>query len=261
MTMNRNLIHLIGSAVLAALPADPAQAMVQREYALASALSDGSTLYREEHLIRQSDGRLDERLVLYRCLDGSAFARKRVRYGDDPAAPSFQLEDARSGYREGAERTDEGLRVAWTAPGKAEAAALLPPGPLVADAGFDEWVRAAWDPLTRGQPQSMQFLVPSRLRAYRFDVSPVDSGDPALQGFRLQLGGWLGWLAPSINVAYDAQTRRLVRFEGLSNLRDDSGGKPLKVRIEFADAPLAVEPETFDRGLDEPLVACRVQSP
>ncbi len=53
MTMNRNLIHLIGSAVLAALPADPAQAMVQREYALASALSDGSTLYREEHLIRQ----------------------------------------------------------------------------------------------------------------------------------------------------------------------------------------------------------------
>jgi hypothetical protein len=261
MTMNRILMHLIGTAVLAALTAVPAQAMVQREYALASALSDGSPLYREEHLVRRSDGRLDDRLVLYRCLDGSAFARKRVRYGDDPAAPSFQLEDARSGYREGAERTDEGLRVAWTAPGKAEAAALLPPGPLVADAGFDEWVRAAWDPLTRGQPQSMQFLVPSRLRAYRFEVSPVDSDDPSLRAFQLRLGGWLGWLAPSIYVAYDAQTRRLVRFEGLSNLRDDAGDAPLKVRIEFPDSPRQVESVTFDRALDEPLVACRVQSP
>ena len=73
--------------------------------------------------------------------------------------------------------------------------ALLPPGPVVADAGFDEWVRAAWEPLSGGQPQSMQFLVPSRLRTYRFEVSPVEAGTPDLRAFRLQLGGWLGWLA------------------------------------------------------------------
>lgn len=251
---------LTGTALVAALCTPTVQAAVQREYALATDLRDGAPLYREEHLVRQRDGRLAERLVLYRCLDGSAFARKRVRYGEDPAAPSFQLEDARSGYREGAERTREGLRVAWTAPGEAEAAALLPPGPMVADAGFDEWVRAAWEPLSGGQPKSMQFLVPSRLRTYRFEVSPVAAATPDLRVFRLQLGGWLGWLAPSIEVAYDAQTRRLVRFEGLSNLRDDAGEAPLKVRIEFPDPPLPVEPADFDRALAQPLVACRVQS-
>lgn len=245
--------------LLVALNTLPVPASVQREYAFASALRDGTPLYREEHLVRQSSGKLDQRLVLYRCLDGSAFARKRVRYGNDPATPSFTLEDARSGYREGAEQTREGLRVMWAAPGEAEAVVLLPPGPVVTDAGFDEWVRAQWGPLTGGRAQMMQFLVPSRLRAYRFEVTPVDTGEQGLRAFRLQLGSWLGWLAPSIEVAYDAQTRRLVRFEGLSNLRDDAGGAPLKVRIEFPEPPLAVEPSDFERALAEPLVACRVQ--
>lgn len=246
-------------ALIAALHAAPAHALVQREVALASDLDDGAPLYREEHLVRRVDGDPAERLVLYRCLDGVAFARKRVRYADAPTAPSFLLEDARSGYREGAERTTAGTRVAWTAPGEAEAAALLPPGPLVADAGFDEWVRASWVPLTEGRTRSMQFLVPSRLRTYRFDVAPVGADDPSLRAFRLRLGGWFGWLLPSIEVAYDAETRRLVRFEGLSNLRDDAGDRPLKVRIEFPVPPVPVDPVLFDRALDEPLVACTVR--
>jgi hypothetical protein len=250
---------ILAAALLAALLAAPAHAVVQRELALASDLDDGAALYREEHLVRLADGGPAERLVLYRCLDGAAFARKRVRYADDPSAPSFQLEDARSGYREGAERSPEGTRVAWTAPGGAEAAAVLPAGPLVADAGFDEWVRAAWEPLARGDTVSMQFLVPSRLRAYRFEVAPVDADDPTLRAFRLRLGGWFGWLLPSIEVAYDAASRRLVRFEGLSNLRDDAGEAPLKVRIDFPQPPVAVEPGVFDRALAEPLVACPVQ--
>jgi hypothetical protein len=245
--------------VLGALHALPTHATVTRELATASALDGNTTLYREEHLVRLAAGNPAERLVLYRCLDGSAFARKRVRYADDPAAPSFQLEDARSGYREGAERTDAGLRVAWTAPGDAEAAALISTGPLVADAGFDEWVRASWDALAAGRTLSMQFLVPSRLRTYRFEVVPVDAGDPALRAFRLRLGGWLGWLVPSIDVAYDAASRRLVRFAGLSNLRDDAGDAQLKVRIEFPDPAVDVEPAAFERALTEPLVACTVQ--
>jgi hypothetical protein len=247
------------ATLITLLPTAPVEAAVQRELAFASRLDDGAALYREEHFVRLDDGGPAERLVLYRCLDGVAFARKRVRYAGDRSAPSFLLEDARSGYREGAERTPAGLRVAWTAPGAAEVAAVLPSNALVADAGFDEWVRERWEPLTGGATVPMQFLVPSRLRAYRFNVSPVDTDDPGLRAFRLRLGGWLGWLVPSIEVAYDARTRRLVRFEGLSNLRDDAGDDPLKVRIEFPEPPSAVEPAAFERGLDEPLVPCSVQ--
>lgn len=249
----RSAVGLVAMALMT-----PAQAMVQREVAFASELDDGTALYREEHLVRLADGRAEERLVMYRCLDGSAFARKRVRYAQDPFAPSFLLEDARSGYREGAERTAEGLRVAWTGPGEGESAAMVEASALVADAGFDEWLRSAWEPLAAGETRSLDFLVPSRLRTYRFDVVAIATDDPALRAFKLRLGGWFGRWLPSIEVAYDADTRRLVRFEGLSNLRDDAGDAQMKVRIDFPEPPSPSDTATFDRALGEPLRDCPV---
>ena len=43
------------------------------------------------------------------------------------------------------------------------------------DAGFDEFVRSRWDDLQRGETISLQFLVPSRLAAYKFKLSKVRS--------------------------------------------------------------------------------------
>lgn len=244
--------------LLLSLAAHPAKCMVQEEIATARDLESRNVLFKEQHIVRFSEGEPEERLVIYRCLDGKAFARKRVRYADIPSAPSFQLEDARSGYREGAERTPSGTRVSWTAPGGSEASMLLPAGDVVADAGFDEWVRGAWDPLTQGQTLPMRFLVPSRLRAYDFDVASIDSGSPGLRAFRLRLGGWFGWLVPAIRVAYDAETKRLRWFEGLSNLRDDSGESPMQVRIDFPPQPTLVDQQTFDVASAESLTTCTV---
>ena len=124
--------HLVVT-LLAAFAPPLVGAMVQQEIATARDLDSRELIFREQHLVRFADGAPDERLVMYRCLDGKAFARKRVRYADTPEAPSFQLEDARSGYREGAEQTSAGTRVAWTAPGGEEASALLPPGTALSE--------------------------------------------------------------------------------------------------------------------------------
>lgn len=56
-------------------------------------------LYREEHVIRRDGDAPVERVVLYRCPDGTAFARKRVDYRASRTAPEFSLIDARDGYR------------------------------------------------------------------------------------------------------------------------------------------------------------------
>jgi hypothetical protein len=72
------------------------------------------------------------------------------------------------------------------------------------------------------------------------------------------LGGLLGWIAPHIDVVYAERDQRLLRFEGLSNLRDDAGDDPLKVRIEFPEPPKAADAEAFARLAAEPLRACRV---
>ena len=241
--------------------AAPAQAAGWREeIGLAADLDSGQPLYREQHLMRSaSDGRLLERVVLYRCTDGTPFARKRVDYRGAPKAPAFQFEDARSGFREGVLRGDGGASVFVQRPGGERQQAPLPGGALVADAGFDQWVRAQWPRLTAGERVPMAFLVPSRLTSYDFKVYEVgDEGDA--RRFRLRLGGLLGWIAPHIDVVYSEADRRLLRFEGLSNLRDDAGDDPLKVRIDFPEPPRAKPADAVERVAAEPLRACRVEA-
>lgn len=222
---------------------------------------DGRLLYREDHgLLFDADGRLLERRVLYRCADGTAFAFKRVDHRPDAEAPDFVLHDARSGYREGLRRR-EGRREAFVQYlGGVERAGTIDAGPLVADAGFDVWARNHWTPLVAGERLRLRFLVPSRLAAYPFAVEARHSvpQDGAYR-FRLRLGGWLGWFAPYIDVAYAADDRRLLRFEGLSNLRDDRGVRPLQVRIDFPEPARPASAAEFEVLATEPLRTCRVE--
>lgn len=255
---------VLAIAAWASAVAPPSMARLVEETGLATDLDSGRPLYREQHLMRAApDGALLERLVVYRCTDGTPFARKRVDYRGAPAAPAFQFEDARSGYREGVQRGASGASVFVDRPDAEPQQAALPGGALVADAGFDQWVRMKWPRLTAGESVPMEFLVPSRLTSYGFKVYEVE-GDAAGVGadearrFRLRLGGLLGWFAPHIDVVYSEADRRLLRFEGLSNLRDDAGDEPLTVRIDFAEPPRPADAATFDRLAAEPLRACRV---
>jgi hypothetical protein len=210
---------------------------------------------------RDGEGMLLERLVVYRCPDGTPFARKEVDYRDARKAPAFRFEDVRSGFREGVERDAGGARVFVDRPDAAPKQAPLPGGPLVADAGFDEWVRGNWLRLVAGERVPMAFLVPSRLSSYDFKVYQVEAGEGDGAGdrrFRLRLGGPLGWVAPHIDVVYADADRRLRRFEGLSNLRDDRGKRQLEVQIEFREPPRPVAAADWSRLAAEPLRACSV---
>ena len=253
--VSRALAFLLAASTMPAVAAP-----YRAETGLARDYDTGRLLYREEHLVRAAaDGRPLERVVLYRCADGTPFARKRIDYRDALEAPDFQFEDARSGYREGVRRDASGREVFVVRPGDAEQEAPLPAGPLVADAGFDPWLREAWPRLANGERVPLSFLVPSRLTSFDFKVYAVDDeADAGERRFRLRLGGWLGWIAPHIDVVYADADRRLLRFEGLSNLRDDAGDDPLKVRIAFPQPPVASNGEAFARVGAEPLRACRV---
>ena len=98
----------------AVVVAGPATAEPLRyEEGLARAPGGGALLYREQHWLRLREGRPLERLVLYRCPNGVAFARKQVDYRGSAPAPAFALEDARSGYREGLRRTGPRTVLYW----------------------------------------------------------------------------------------------------------------------------------------------------
>lgn len=203
------------------------QAMAIEQYeGLAYEKKSGKLLYRESHWLQEG-----QRLVLYRCPDGRPFARKTVRGAS--AAPDFDLVDGRDGYREGV-RTRAGVREVYS---RASAVAAETSKPIpgrsnqVIDAGFDAYVREQWDALTSPDKQRIAFLIPSRLQDMDFKLSPL-AGDATSRRYGLALDAWYGGVVPSLTVTYSSADRRLLRFEGIGNIRTAAGKYPT-VRIEF----------------------------
>ena len=231
------------------------------QWAEARVPGTGALLHREQHLLRSDSGRPRARLVLYRCAEGAAFARKLIDYSASVQAPAFALEDRRAGYREGLRRGASGVELYARSRGeRSERVAALSAAPAVADAGFDEFVRAHWALLQAGAPVPLEFAIPARGRALGFELRRLQrariAGEDA-EVFRLRLGGWLGLVAPHVDVAYAAGSRRLLRFEGPTNLRDAGGKRQLQARIEFPAAPVRAEEAAWQAARAETLVpAC-----
>lgn len=248
------------AALLACLPGVAAASLSFQE-GVARNPDSGAVLYREQHWLRSDGVRPIERLVLYRCPDGRAFGRKQVDYRHSAAAPAFHFDDVRSGYTEGM-RDDAGPSVFFRpARGASEQSAAVAAPRLVVDAGFDEFIRSRWQALLSGAAVPLDFALPARLESLGFTVRRIGAarlaGEPAWV-FRLRLGGMLGWVAPHIDVAYGQQSRRLLRFEGISNVRDDRGGKQTTARIDFPQPAQPVGDEQWSAAMTTPLLACAI---
>lgn len=222
--------------------------------------SDGSLLYIEQHAVRDF-GRVGEtRVVMYRCsVGGEAFARKELSYGAVREEPEFIFRDGRSGYVEGLRRTPTGLRVFQQERADMPRREAKVPANIVivSDAGFDEFVRKHWNELEAGKTVRFPFLVPARLDYLSFKVKKnretrID-GQPA-SVIRLNLSGVLGWFLPYIEVSYRQSDRVLLRYEGLTNIRDLSSDYQIAV-IEFPQrARRSVTAVDLERLRSEPLV-------
>ena len=251
------MISTLPVLLLCALIAAPARAALLSVEGHARDPQSDRLLYREEHLLRQEGERPVERLVLYRCPDGVAFARKRIDYRSSAIAPEFELVDAR-GYREGLRR-EAGQTMIW-AGAKPPRPLRKSDGPVVADAGFDEFLRQSWAQLGAGKSRPLAFVVPSFGRSLAFEVRGLGrrgSGDAAVQRFELRLEGLLGKVTSPISVEYTTTDRRLRRFAGLTNVRDGRGDQ-IEARIEFPDAPQPAEAQRWQTAAAAPLAACKV---
>lgn len=226
---------------------------------IAYARNSGTVLYSEEHWITRGP-REESRLVLYRCPGGQPFARKRVHGPIGGAVPDFDFYDHRDGYREGVSGRG-GERRVYVQHGQAGSrqSSPLPARPnAVIDAGFDAYLRSHWDALGEGRDTNIAFLVPSRL-AYidlKIHVRDKTTASPPVRQFHLSLNAWYGFVAPSINVTYSMRDRRLLRFEGVSNIRDNQGDTQ-QVRIEFPPNKRYPPPsrQQIERAEAEPLVS------
>jgi hypothetical protein len=217
-------------------------------------LKSGATLYSEHHTEQYSSGALIARTVEYRCPDGRRFAEKTLTMAESMGfVPDFETRDLRTGYREGVRSADGSRSVFFrrSEASKEESKALPTADALVGDAGFDVLIGERFDDLLAGDTIKIEFLVPSRLSTIAFRLRQIDpSKDDAKDSVRFQLApdsALFRLLVDPLEVSYDRATRRLLRFEGLTNLRDPEGSN-YSARIDFP----ATERVTADTPDDFP---------
>jgi hypothetical protein len=196
---------------------------------------DGALAYSETHWRYREQGR-PARLVLYRCADGTAFARKRMRVVGRAASPDFDFEDARDGYREGVRSTGDGREVYWQARRDApmKSRALSVGADSIIDAGFDAMVRERLAALASGKRVEAEFLLPSRLDFIDVAIARDDSADVAggTLPLRMNIDAWYGFAAPGTRMLYRRSDGWLLRFDGIGTIRD-ARGRHQRVRVEF----------------------------
>jgi len=197
-------------------------------------VGDGSVLYREEHIVRRNPERLVEATTTYRDSDGRVIATLHTDFSRDPFAPSYEFRDLRSGTVEKVEVSAREVEL-HSPKGARTVQVSEAQGTLVTGQGLDRLLRARLDLLSRGEELEVNYAIPSRLDTYGFHVHALGGSpsDPTVR-VRVEISSWiLRILAPSLDVEYSRATQRLLRYRGVSNLRDSEGEYP-EVEIVYA---------------------------
>jgi hypothetical protein len=196
-------------------------------------LATGKFVYSENHAEFFQGGEHAYSRVSYRDKDGKEFASKMITFKPNRLQPTYELKDSRDGYIEGIRR-DAGGTVYFArrkAADPLKEKRIQTPAPAVFDGGFDYFVRENFDEVCAGKNKSFNFAVPIELDFFRFRVARKETG--AMCRLNLELDNVvLRQFVKPIKLWYDVQTKRLSKYEGISNINGDDG-KSLKVRVVF----------------------------
>jgi hypothetical protein len=223
---------------LALLFAAPAPAQTVRTFeGDALALKGGdAVLYTEQYRDTLRDGRPHRTGTHYFDAEGRPIADRVMDFSRHAWKPDYRLVDRRDGYEEGAEVSGRTIRVFYRAkrgrPLKEKN--LSVPEPAVIDGGFNRFIKDHWEALSEGRPVPFNFVAPSQLDYFAFEAVKTSDGGGRITFAVRPANKVVRVLVDPIQVTYDAATRRMTRYSGLSNI-NDAKGKSLKVRLVYPD--------------------------
>lgn len=232
--------HLIFFILTLCLPRLAAAETVVRFSGLATDLQTGQALYREVHEQHYEGTRWLGGSIRYFAADGRLLAEKTLDFSKDRYTPLMHFSQPGVGYEDSITAIgDQGIQLS-TRRRETVLRATLPRQPdQAADSGFNAYVVDQLPALSQGRTQSLRLLVVGQRDQYRFRLVPLEQlllgGERALR-LRVEPDSLLRWLVDPLTLVYGLESRRLLRYEGVSNLINPETGKAWRVRIRFDDA-------------------------
>ena len=192
-------------------------------------IKTGQKVYTDNHTENVINGKHISSAIEYKDAGGKLIGRKSISFSKHPTLPDFKLEDLRDGYTEGGELVGGKYRMFYRKDKneemKEKTLEILPKS--VADGGFDPLVKENWEDLMNGKKIKFQFYAPSQLDSFKFYVVKTKIADYAGREslfIKMEMDNLLlNIFIPPIFITYDIQTKRIVYYEGISNINNPSG--------------------------------------
>jgi hypothetical protein len=217
-----------------------ADATVRHTIGIARDAEDNSVRYVEHHQYSENG----DHAVRYFDPARNVLLKKELAYTGLPQHPSILQRDYVRNMQIDLRYDAEQAVMVTSKDGGSEKFTFDITPDIIVDAGFDAYIRENWESFSKQPRQSVTFAIAgqSRLLAMNIERKGI-SIDGA--SFEVRPANWLApVLLPEIQLNYD-NDRQLVRYEGFTNLKAESG-QSRAVVIEFSHYEL-------ERTLEEPL--------
>lgn len=196
---------------------------------------DGKTpLYTEHHRIEFDDKGLNKKIESLYKKEGQVFAKLKSTFNNHPLVPEMEFSDSRFGLRQELRWIDnKQLRFRTERDGKpAEEKIHAATEDAVAGQGFDNFIKTHFEKLQKST-MPLRYGVLEEMDLFSFTGGPRTSKNPERVRFGIHLRNpLLRLFVEELEVEYDAVTRRIQTYRGLSNLLDEKG-KAQNVLIHY----------------------------
>ena len=231
------LLLLIAAAFSTGANANTANARIDTLVGDAYALGSDTLIYQEHHKFSYNGDKLIGDEVEYRAPDGSVIGHKTLDFSRSLNIPTYKTSLYDDQYVEGLKYDGDNIvifnRQGRDAEEKSKTLELKKE--MAADAGFNSYVQQHFDELASGDKVKFLFVAANYLKAVNFKAQKIGErqvGNTPVIDFKVTIDSFFSLFIDPLIVSYDPQSKYLIEYQGLSNVRD-ADGELYKVRIRY----------------------------
>lgn len=187
-----------------------------------------TNIYNESHQVEYNGFLVKKVITTYTDPSGKKIAKLTSSFNDNSQLPDTEFIDLRTGSKEITSlKNNEYLITTISPSGKEKQGSLSVKDNLVCGQGYHNFIIKSMDGFKVGEKRELKFIIPSMRDYFTFDLTylgPLDKSNLDEVTFRLDITNWiLKMFADKIQVTYSKKDKVLLRYEGLTNLKNDKG--------------------------------------
>jgi hypothetical protein len=186
-------------------------------------------IYKEIHEELYEEGKHIRTITSFVCDKNNEFAKRELDFRNSFQKPTYRLIDNRSGLIE--EVTHKGnnqfdIRYRKSTKSKLKEKSIFVPEPAIVDGGFNYFIKNNWDRILSEEQLNFNFLSVAFQDYFSFRIYRVKQKESSKNAIVLKMesqSALLRMLMNPIYISYDSESKRILKYEGISNIRDLNG--------------------------------------